>query len=299
MPHMTTEHFVLHEVVTGVWAAEADLTGASVGNATIIDAGGKTIIVDTFMTEVAAQELRRVSEELTGNQVYLAVNSHWHADHTNGNQVFADVPIVSTRETMERLIEEMMPKGLASWQEEIETSIASLQDSADDDHKAAKQLEQLRHFKNSADTFKLTLPDLLIDGRLVIEGERRIEIETRGKGHTVSDTVVWLPEERLVITGDLCWNGIHPRMHDGFPGAWAKYVEEILDMDPLHVIPGHGRPGDVGALSDLPEYFRSVEVLIDQVRAGTDPKEIPAPAVSMSWHGLGRMQAGLQVLADR
>jgi glyoxylase-like metal-dependent hydrolase (beta-lactamase superfamily II) len=296
---MNSKHFTLHEVVTGVWAAEADLAGASVGNATIIDAGGKTIIVDTFMTEVAAQELRRVSEELTGNQVYLAVNSHWHADHTSGNQVFADVPIVSTRQTMERLIEEMAPHGLAAWQEEIETSIASLQDSADDDERAVKQLEQLRHFKNSAEIFELTLPDLLIDRRLVVEGERRVEIETRGKGHTVSDTVVWLPEERLMITGDLCWNGIHPRMHDGFPGAWAKYVEEILDLEPLHVIPGHGRPGDVEALSDLPEYFRTVEVLIDEVRAGADPKEIPAPAVSISWDGLGRMQAGLQALADR
>ena len=296
---MTTEHFTLHEVVTGVWAAEADLAGASVGNAAIIDAGGKTIIVDTFMTEVAARELRRVSEELTGNQVYLAVNSHWHADHTSGNQVFADVPIVSTRETMERLLEEMTPKGLAAWQAEIETSIASLQDSADGGGKAAKQLEQLHHFKNSADIFELTLPDLLIDGQLVVEGERRVEIETRGKGHTVSDTMIWLPEERLVITGDLCWNGIHPRMHDGFPGAWAEYVEALLALEPQHVIPGHGKPGDAGALRDLPEYFRTVEILIDEVRAGTDPTGIPAPAVSANWDGLGRLHDGLQVLADR
>ncbi len=295
---MNPEHFNLSEVVPGVWAAEADLMGASVGNAAIIDAGGKTIVVDTFMTDVAAIELRRTAEALTGNRVYLAVNSHWHDDHTGGNQVFGDVPIVSTTTTMERVLENASGD-IADWQSEIDESLLRLEEAVEaGDTTAARRLDGMRHYRDFADNFKLTLPNLLNDGRLVVEGERRVEIETRGKGHTVSDTFVWLPAERIIISGDLCWNGIHPRMHDGFPAAWADYTEALLALDPLHVIPGHGVPGDAGALRDLPDYFRTVETLISEVRAGTDPASIPAPEVSKDWDGLARFHDGLQSLAD-
>jgi len=294
---MNPEHFTLHEVVAGVWEAEADFTGAAIGNAAIIDAGGKTIIVDTFMTDVAAMELRSTAERLTGNQVYLAVNSHWHDDHTGGNQVFADVPIVSTTTTMERVIENSA-RDIVAWQAEIDESLRNLEKAADGgDETAAKRLDGMRHYRRFTDNFILTLPDLLNDGRLIIEGERRVEIETRGKGHTVSDTFVWLPDERTMISGDLCWNGIHPRMHDGFPSAWADYTEGLLAMDPLHVIPGHGPPGDAAALRDLPEYFRAVETLIGEVEAGADPTSFEAPGASKEWAGLARFHDGLGALA--
>jgi len=294
---MNPEHFKLHEVAAGVWQAEADIMGASVGNAAIIDAGGKTIIADTFMTDVAAVELRSAAEELTGNRVYLAVNSHWHDDHTGGNQVFADVPIVSTTTTMEKVLENAAGD-IAAWQAEIDDSLRHLEKAAEGgDGIAARRLDGMRHYRSFADNFILTLPNLLNDGRLIIEGERRVEIETRGKGHTVSDTFVWLPDERVMITGDLCWNGIHPRMHDGFPSAWADYAEGLLAMDPLHVIPGHGPPGDAGAMCDLPEYFRAVETLVDEVKAGADPTAFDAPGASGDWAGLARFHDGLGSLA--
>jgi len=296
---MNTEHFTLHEIVAGVWAAEADLGGASVGNAAIIDAGGKTIVVDTFMTDVAARELRQTAEELTGNRVYLAVNSHWHEDHTGGNHVFADVPIVSTSTTMEQVVENA-PNDIGAWQAEIDTAIDSLTAAAEaGDKAAAKRLDQQRHIRNHADNFKLVLPDLLIDGRLVIEGERRVEIETQGGGHTVSDTFVWLPAERVLVTGDLCWNGIHPRMHDGFPAAWAEYSESLIGLDPSHVIPGHGVPGTIDALRDLPDYFRAVDGIVAEVQAGATPTDFEAPAGSTDWAGITRFHDGIRVLADR
>ena len=296
---MNTEHFTLHEVVAGVWAAEADLGGASIGNAAIIDAGGKTIVVDTFMTRVAAIELRQAAEELTGNRVYLAVNSHWHEDHTGGNQVFADVPIVSTSTTLEQVMENA-PDDIAAWQAEIDSSIDSLTAAAEaGDAAAAKRLDQQRHFRDHADNFELALPDLLIDGRLVIHGERQVEIETQGPGHTVSDTFVWLPDDRALVTGDLCWNGIHPRMHDGFPTAWADYAESLIGLDPVHVIPGHGEPGTIDALRDLPGYFRAADSVVAEVKAGATPTEFEAPAGSSDWAGLARFHDGIRVLAER
>lgn len=295
---MTPEHFTLHEVMAGVWEAEADFSGTSVGNAAIIDAGGKTIVVDTFMTDVAAAELRTVAESLTGNPVHLAVNTHWHQDHTNGNQVFADVPIVSTNATR-AMVQESVRRDLDAWQAEIETAMAPLRVAADaGDASARARLGTLTHFHRFAGVFRVTLPDLLIDGRLVVEGERTVEIVTHGRGHTVSDTVVWLPAERVLVTGDLCWHEIHPRTQDGFPNEWATYVETLLALEPRHVIPGHGRPADVSALDPYPAYFRSLAEAVAVVEDGADPAEIEPPRGSESWAGIERFRTGLELLAQ-
>jgi glyoxylase-like metal-dependent hydrolase (beta-lactamase superfamily II) len=293
------EHFTLHEVAGGIWSTETDFNGIAVGNAAIIDAGaGKTIVVDTFMSDVAAQELRSVAEALTGNKVFLAVNSHWHGDHTSGNQVFGDVPIVSTRLTMEQLLA-TAPGDIDAWQAEIDQTIAHLATTADDDPIAAKRLASHRTFRDFASRFKLTLPDLLIEDRIVIEGERAVEIATLGRGHTVSDVFVWVPDAAAVVTGDLCWNGVHPRMNDGFPLDWATYVESLMALEPKHVIPGHGAPTTAAGLTDLPDYFRTVATLVDDVRAGTPATELPPPGTSSEWADLQRFHASLEVLAQR
>lgn len=292
---MTPEHFTLHEVVPGVWEAEADFAKASVGNAAIIDAGaGKTIVVDTFMTTAAARELREAAESLTGNPLFLAVNSHWHGDHTNGNQVFGDLPIVSTRLTMDAIAANARTD-TAAWQAELEASMDAARSG--DTETDLSRLALLQHFHDTAGEFHLTLPDLLVDGRLVIEGERTVEIITHGRGHTVSDTVVWLPAERLVVTGDLCWNGIHPRTQDGFPEDWATYVETLLEMQPKHVIPGHGEPEDGSVLEPLPSYFRTLAAAVEAVRGGTDPGDVEPPAGSEDWQGIERFRTGLDLLA--
>lgn len=295
---MTPEHFTLAEVTDGVWAAVADLTGIAIGNAAIIDAGGRTIVVDTFMSDVAAAELRRTAEALTGNAVFLAVNSHWHGDHTHGNQVFADIPIVSTRATLEE-IATAAPSDVGAWQAEIDATIAHLEATAPTDPVAARRLESQRVFRGFAERFSLTLPDLLIERHLAIQGERSVEITTLGRGHTVSDVIVWLPDERVLVTGDLCWSRIHPRMHDGFPADWAGYIDQLIELDPVHVIPGHGMPTDVEALAALPEYFRAVDGLVGEVRAGTDATSLPAPEGSEEWADLARFHASLQALAVR
>ena len=294
---MTPEHFTLHEVVPGVWEAEADLAGTSVGNAAIVDAGGKTIVVDTFMTDIAATELRAVAESLTGNPVHLAVNSHWHQDHTNGNQVFADVPIVATDATR-AMVRDTARHDLDAWQAEIQTAMDGLQTAANDgDEAARRRLATLTHFHRFAGAYRITLPDLMFDGRLVVEGERTVEIVTHGRGHTVSDTVVWLPDERVLVTGDLCWNGIHPRTQDGFPTEWAGYVETLLALAPAHVIPGHGIPGDATSLEPLPAYFRDVADLVAAAAAGEDPETMDPPSGSESWAGIQRFRTGVSILA--
>jgi len=295
------EHFTLVETAPGIHAAVAGSTGAAVGNATIIDTGHKTVVVDTFMTAQAAEELRTAVVELTGRRAFLVVNTHWHGDHTHGNQVFDDATIVSTRTTLDLMVADT-PADLAAYEEEVDGYLASFRAKLQSDDEAERTLAKrriagLEQIKQAIPGFRLRLPDVLMDDRLVIAGERDLEILTYGGGHTDSDAFVWIPSERLLVSGDLCWTRIHPRIQDGHPSEWADILDRVILLDAAIVIPGHGTPAGPEVPAELVPYFRSVAAMIDEVRAGADPNPLPLPASSETWDGPERLRTGLAVLA--
>jgi cyclase len=103
------EHFRLEQVADDAWAAVGlPETGAG-ANAGFIRVGDFTIVFDTFAGTAAADELR-ISAEVVAPVAY-AINSHWHADHVNGNRSFDDVAILATERTRElmeeRAVEEL------------------------------------------------------------------------------------------------------------------------------------------------------------------------------------------------
>lgn len=97
------EHFRLEQVADDAWAAMALAETGAVGNAGFIRVADFTIVFDTFASTAAADELRLAAEVIA--PVAYAINSHWHADHVNGNRSFDDLPIIATERTRE-LMEE-------------------------------------------------------------------------------------------------------------------------------------------------------------------------------------------------
>lgn len=297
------EHFSLHDVAAGVYAAVAGASGAAVGNAAIIDVGDKTIVFDAFMTAQAAAELRDEVGRVTGRGAFLLVNSHWHGDHTWGNQVFADTPIVSTARTMELIVADA-PTDLAAYEAELEGHLEHFRTMLGDDDPdkralAERRIAGLDQLKAAAPGFRLTLPDIHFEDRLVIEGERRVELLTYGPGHTDSDVFAWLPDTSTVVSGDLCWNRIHPRSQDGHPAAWADSLEKMQLLSPGAVVPGHGKPGGNEMIDSLIPYFRAIADYVAEARDGGDPESMPPPAGSERWDGPDRMRTGIQIIASR
>lgn len=92
-----SRHFQLEQLADGVYGAFGHEGAGTMANAGIVDLGGETLVFDTFFTPQAGADLRRAAEELTGRPVSLVVNSHWHADHTFGNQAFAGTFVAATR----------------------------------------------------------------------------------------------------------------------------------------------------------------------------------------------------------
>jgi hypothetical protein len=102
----TSKHFRLEKLAEGVYAALAIDGGGAMCNAGIVDLGDRALVFDTFWTPEASQDLLTAAEQVTGHAVVYIVNSHYNADHVNGNQVFAPATtIISTSRTRELLIE--------------------------------------------------------------------------------------------------------------------------------------------------------------------------------------------------
>ena len=302
----TSEHFSIQEAAPGVFALLAGTTGACVSNAAVIDLGDKTVVVDTFMTLLAGDDLFVAVRQLTGRDAFLAINSHWHDDHTGSNQLFSTGPIVSTRRTAE-LIAESVSTDPTVYAEEVDEYL---------DWALARELEaeteeqraRARSARMSAeallagkDRFRLVLPDVFIDDRMVVRGaERDLEILTYGGGHTESDVFAHLPGERIVVTGDLLWVDSHPRTNDGDPAAWAGILDRIGSLGPQTLVPGHGALGGPDHLAALADYLRHLDrVVADE---GIDPETIgnlPLPSGSEDWAGGYRFADGVAALRGR
>jgi len=83
-----TEHFTLQALGDGIFAAIAEDGGAAICNTGLMDLGDQVIVFDTFMTPQAARDLKQFSIEQFGRAPHIAIDGHYHNDHTWGNQAF-------------------------------------------------------------------------------------------------------------------------------------------------------------------------------------------------------------------
>ena len=296
-----SDHFAAVEAAPGVFELQAGDTGACVGNAAVIDLGDRTVVVDTFMTLEAADDLVDAVAGLTGRTAFLAVNTHWHGDHVGGNQHFAGVPIAATRRTME-LIAADTAADAAAYAAEIDGYLAwarRLMDEAisdDERERAARALGTAEAMLRGRDRFRLTLPSLLIEDRCEVAGERTATLLTYGGGHTESDVFVHVPDAGAVVCGDLLWVERHPRTNDGDPAAWAGILDRMALLGAATFVPGHGPPGGAGEVTAMARYLEAVDAA---VRSGADPEETPLPAGSEEWEGRARYVDGIRTLRAR
>ncbi len=301
-----TATFSIREVAAGVWAAIAPgITGRAVSNAAIFDTGAETIVVDTFMTKAAATELRHQALRLTGRETSLVVNTHWHSDHVRGNQAFTHAPIIGT-DRMRELIVEDSPSDRAEYDRRaaalrtIGERLTAGARSPAEIANAAATMELVEALEAEADEYQTVLPTTIIGDRLDIEGERNVTILSYGRGHTESDLFLHLPDDAIIVAGDLVWTEMHPKIKDGYPAEWASVLDQIGELEPSRVITGHGPPGTTEDLSAMALYMREVQIMLHAVQSGNlEPSKAPAPSGTGDWDGIERFRSGLSTLADR
>ncbi len=254
-------HCTIHQLVQGVYVAEPIVGRGAAGNAGIVALGNQTLVFDTFWTPHAALELRQAAEELTNAPVKLVVNSHYHAGHTGGNQVFDPATTIIATTITRQLIAEHGPQQLAWHQHHHRSRLAELEAVVLN----AKGLAQLAaqqaydeycQLIDALPTMTVRLPDMTFDQYMTIHGtDRRLEIITYGGGHTQSDTILYLPDDGIIFMGDLLTTKRHPFLCDGDPGELPRILDLITRLNPLAIIPGHGNISTLADVHAMQKYL--------------------------------------------
>ena len=247
-----SEHFELHELAEGVYAAIAIEGGAAFSNAGIVDLGGRTLIFDTFENPKAAIDLRAAAEQLTGCPASYVIISHAHPDHWMGNQVFVNhTSIITTHDIREQMLPFVEPiLALKADPSELLDAIRQDQERLETETDECKHtslrvsIARSQHDLDALPSLELRFPDQTFEGRLVLHGTRRTaELITQGKGHTASDCYLVLPVDKVAFIGDLGFFAGQPFIVYCDPQAWIAQLDGMGQWDVETFVPGHGPLG--------------------------------------------------------
>jgi cyclase len=268
-PLAAEELFELKPVADGVYAAIAKPATKVNCNGAVILLDDGVMVVDTFSKPSAARALMEQIKSVTPKPVKYVVDTHFHWDHYYGNEVYlgawpAGVEIISTDATRQNIEQRGIPRvkrEILEVPKEIETLKADLAKAADATKKAEIQenLRQTEAYLAELKAMRVTLPTLTFDRSLILYRQSRtVEILYLGKGHTDGDAVVYLPKEKVIITGDAL-HGWTPYMGDSYPYDWIRMLEATEKLDFDYIIGGHGGVmRGKGQFQMWEQYFRDL-----------------------------------------
>lgn len=263
------------ELASGVYACIHHVGGKAISNAGVIDNGIETIIFDSFLSPDVAEELLTVIKRLGLSPIRYVVNSHAHNDHIRGNQVFPeDARIISTSQTA-ALIEEWEPLQIAYEKEHAPARFAyydSLLQAFDGDTASREYRNILMwhpYYAVLTDSYRevrTRLPDMFVDDEMSLNGpDRQVRLISRGSGHSESDLVVYLPDDRIIFSSDIIFNDCHPYLADGSLGGLKAWLDYLASLDAILIVPGHGDYGPAEIIVEMKDYVLSIERLAEEM----------------------------------
>jgi len=275
--------FDVKKVADGVYAAVAAPAYKVNCNTAIIENDDGVMIVDTHSKPSAARVIVERLRDITRKPVRYVVNTHFHWDHWHGNEVYpATYPgaeIVTNQITREA----MVMKGLKRIQDHVRQvpgEIAKL--TADIQAANAPQRTKLEADLRLAEAYlaevkalKTALPTIAFEQTMKLyRRDREIHLLHLGRAHTAGDVFVYLPREKVVITGD-AMIGWTPFMGDGYPEEWAATLDRLAQLDFTHIIMGHGNVTGREWLGTFRSYVHDmVEAVRQEATTGATLDEV-------------------------
>lgn len=285
--------FEFEEVVPGVFHARGT-GGLAVGShGAVIVNEEDVLLVESHISPAAAYAVVDEIQALTEKPVRFVVNTHYHFDHAHGNQIYPpDVQVIgheATREMLEnggsvgrsyQLFIGRLPDQVAALEEQVA--------AAQDDSRRAELVARLAYMRNylaGQQDLVPTGPNTTLSERLTLfRGEREIRLLFFGRGHTGGDVVVHLPQDRVIVTGDLLVPGL-PYMGDGYLDEWDDTLEHLKSLEFDWVLPGHGNPfREKERITHLQEYMRDLQTRAAGLHAHGLSYEVAAAQIDMTDH---------------
>lgn len=232
------------------------ITGAGGNIGVSVGEDGIVIVDDQFAP--LAPKIKDALKGIADKPLRFVINTHYHGDHTGGNEAFGrDATIVAHDNTRRRLAE-----GTKMWGH------------------------------TNPPSPKGALPIVTFDRTLTlhVNGEPLRAVHFAG-GHTDGDIAIYFPKSNVVHTGDLFFNGSFPVVdldHGGNVLRMADNVEKVIaDLpDDVKVIPGHGPVGDKAAVRRFAQTLRDTHATIAAAgKAGKTVAQMKEEKLLAKWDG--------------
>jgi cyclase len=218
-------------------------------NAGIVTDGEASLLIDTlYDLKLTREMLDKMRKSIpAASHIDMLVNTHANGDHCWGNELVTGAQIIASARTAEEMTTAISP-----------TVVAMLL-------KRAQELGQLGEFLSHAfgsfdfDNITLTLPTKTFEDELILKvGDKEVHLIEVGPAHTLGDTLVYIPADRVVFTADILFIGGHPIIWAGPTSNWLRACDRILAMDVETIVPGHGPITDKKGVVEVKGYLEYI-----------------------------------------
>jgi len=247
---MEEKKITFSQISEHAWAytAEGDPnTGIVIGDDCVL-------VADTQATPAMAADVVRRIREVTDKPIKYVVLTHYHAVRVLGAAGYGAEHILASQDTRDLIVE----RGEAD---------------------KASEIGRFPRLFQNVETVPpgLTWPTMTFTGKMTLWlGKLEVQLIQLGRGHTKGDTVVWLPQERTLLSGDLVEFGATPYAGDAYFQDWPQTLDNIAALKPAALVPGRGAalttPAEVaegltGTRNFISDVYASVQ---EGVKAGRD-----------------------------
>ena len=236
----------IEEVGAGIFAY-IQLDGSwFLNNAGLIEGSANATVIDSTGTEARARAFHAAVRKVTSKPISALVNTHSHGDHTHGNFVFAPETAIVSSEKCRR---EIIAAGHAGY------ALFPMIDFGD---------------------CPVTPPTVTFEDRLnLYVDDLRVELIFVGPAHTTNDVVAWIPDRKLLFSGDVIFNGGTPFALGGSVAGWLEALGRIEALGAETIVPGHGEVCGPGVIDEVREYLHFIQASARKgMEAGIEPLEL-------------------------
>jgi glyoxylase-like metal-dependent hydrolase (beta-lactamase superfamily II) len=227
-------------------------------NTGVIIGDDAVMVLDTQATPAMAQDVIRRIREVTDKPIKYVLLTHYHAVRVLGASAYQPEHIIASHDTLDLIRE----RG--------------------EQDKASEIGRFPRLFRNVESVPPgLTWPTLAFSGKMTLWlGQLEVQLLQLGRGHTKGDTVAWLPQQKILFSGDLVEFDATPYAGDAYFKDWPQTLDNIAALKPEKLVPGRGaaltspeqvQAGLAGTRSFIADVYASVQ---EGVAAGKDLKAV-------------------------
>jgi glyoxylase-like metal-dependent hydrolase (beta-lactamase superfamily II) len=271
------------------------------GNSVAILSDDGVLVFDSNGTPETAATVLAEIRKLTGKPVRYLVNSHWHWDHWGGNQIylaaFPDLQIITHEKTRELMLtveprwndkglKEDLPQFLDGFEKQI--AAAKAKSAPPERIKAAEErLAADRNFLAQKQSLHKTYPNVTFsDSMTIMLGGREIQL-LHAQAITPGDTYLYLPKEKLLVTGDILLSPYPFAIGGTYPAEWLKTLEKFAALEPRVIIPGHGEA------ETNTDFLRSNVAMFQAVMQQVKDAKTKGLTVEQTLESVGKQNANL------